>query len=67
MPRCGGAAMEVFRSAQAVVRFGPFELDTKASELRNQGTKVKLQAQPLQLLQILLKQPGETVSREELR
>ena len=49
------------------VRFGFFEVDFKAGELRKQGCRVKLQDQPFQILMILLQQPGELISREELR
>jgi Tol biopolymer transport system component/DNA-binding winged helix-turn-helix (wHTH) protein len=48
-------------------RFGVFELDLRAGELRRQGMKVKLQEQPFQLLAQLLEKPGEVVTREELR
>ena len=51
----------------AVVRFGTFELNVRTGELRKSGMKVRLQQQPLQLLQILLQHPGEVVSREEIR
>jgi adenylate cyclase len=50
-----------------LVRFGEFEIDERAGELRKQGIKVRLQEQPLQVLQILLEHPGEVVTREELR
>jgi len=49
------------------VRFGQFEMDEQAGELRKEGIKVRLQEQPLQILQILLQHPGKVVSREELR
>jgi TolB-like protein/Tfp pilus assembly protein PilF len=49
------------------VRFGQFEVDEKTGELRKGGTKIRLQEQPLQILQILLEHPGELVAREELR
>jgi TolB-like protein/DNA-binding winged helix-turn-helix (wHTH) protein len=49
------------------IRFGVFEVDLRAGELRKQGVKVKLQEQPLQVLQVLLEKPGEIVTREELR
>jgi TolB-like protein/Tfp pilus assembly protein PilF len=49
------------------VRFGPFEIDEKTGELRKDGTKIRLQAQPLEILQILLEHPGELVARDELR
>jgi TolB-like protein/Flp pilus assembly protein TadD len=54
-------------SERATVRFGVFEADFRAGELRNQGVKVKLQEQPLQILQMLLENPGEVVTREDLR
>ena len=49
------------------VRFGAFELDLRAGELRKEGVKVKLQDQPFQILAILLEQPGQVVTREALR
>jgi TolB-like protein/DNA-binding winged helix-turn-helix (wHTH) protein len=49
------------------VRFGPFEVDPISGELRKQGVRVKLQEQPLQILQVLLERPGDVVTREELR
>jgi len=45
--------MEDLRSARAPVRFGPFELDRDAEELRKNGIKIRLQEQPLQILEIL--------------
>src|SRR6267143_6209176 len=48
-------------------RFGAFEVDLSAGELRRNGIKVKLQEQPLQILALLLERPGEVVSRDELR
>jgi Tol biopolymer transport system component/DNA-binding winged helix-turn-helix (wHTH) protein len=48
-------------------RFGVFELDLRAGELRRNGIKVKLQEQPFQVLTELLDRPGQVVSREELR
>ena len=49
------------------VRFGVFEADFQAGELRKNGIKVKLHAQPLAVLRILLEHPGEVVTREELQ
>jgi cholera toxin transcriptional activator len=54
-------------SARATVRFGIFEADFVAGELRKRGVKVKLQEQPLQILQMLLQRPGEVVTRDELQ
>src|SRR2546428_7062133 len=68
MRGCGElASMEDFRPLHGIVHFGAFELDLRASELRKQGAKVKLQEQPFQILQVLLQRPGETVTREELQ
>jgi DNA-binding winged helix-turn-helix (wHTH) protein len=50
-----------------IVRFGVFELDLRSGELRKAGTRVTLQEQPLQILTVLLEQPGELVTRDELR
>jgi DNA-binding winged helix-turn-helix (wHTH) protein len=48
-------------------RFGPFELDARTGELRREGRSIGLQDQPLRLLQALLEQPGEIVTRDVLR
>jgi DNA-binding winged helix-turn-helix (wHTH) protein/tetratricopeptide (TPR) repeat protein len=58
--------MDDAQSSHGPVRFGVFEVDLAAGELRKQGTKIKLQDQPFQLLKILLEKPGQTVTREEL-
>jgi eukaryotic-like serine/threonine-protein kinase len=50
-----------------LVRFGVFEIDLRSGELRKSGVRLNLQQQPLQLLSVLLEQPGELVTREELR
>jgi TolB-like protein len=50
----------------ALIRFGPFQADTRSGELHRQGTKVALQDQPFQVLVLLLERPGEIVTREEL-
>jgi TolB-like protein/DNA-binding winged helix-turn-helix (wHTH) protein/Flp pilus assembly protein TadD len=49
------------------VRFGVFELDVRAGELRKRGVKVPLQGLPVQILIILLENPGRVVTRNELR
>lgn len=54
-------------SSDRRMRFGQFEIDEKTGELRKNGTRIRLQEQPLQILQILLEHPGEVVAREELR
>jgi DNA-binding winged helix-turn-helix (wHTH) protein/Tol biopolymer transport system component len=50
-----------------VVRFGTYELDLQARELRKGGVHIKLQDQPFQILALLLERPGGVVSREELQ
>jgi len=50
-----------------VVRFDVFEADLRSGELRKNNRKIKLQQRPFQLLAALLEQPGEVVTREELR
>lgn len=47
-------------------RFGVFEADASTGELRRQGMRVKINAQPFQLLCMLLERPGELVTREEI-
>jgi len=49
------------------VRFGSFELDLAAGELRKSGLKIRIQGQPLEILALLLERPGEVVTREELQ
>jgi TolB-like protein/DNA-binding winged helix-turn-helix (wHTH) protein len=49
------------------VRFGVFEADFRSGELRKNGVKVKLHAQPLAVLKILLERAGDIVPREELQ
>jgi TolB-like protein/DNA-binding winged helix-turn-helix (wHTH) protein/Tfp pilus assembly protein PilF len=49
------------------VRFGLFEVDLRAAELRKNGAKIKLQEQPFRVLAILLRNAGDVVTREELR
>src|SRR5882762_994081 len=50
-----------------VVRFGVFEVDLRAGELRKKGVKLRLQEQPLRVLAVLLDQRGDIVTREELK
>jgi TolB-like protein len=59
--------MKIVRGDKPTIRFGVFELDASAGELRKQGVKVRLQEQPLRILQMLLESPNQIVTREELR
>src|SRR5271156_6359877 len=54
-------------SAQAIGRFGPYELDVRSGEVRKFGIRVNLGEQPLRILILLTEHPGELVTREELR
>src|SRR5713226_5024009 len=58
-----GAQPELVRRR---VRFGVFELNPAAGELRKHGVRVRLQDQPLKLLLCLLEMPGEVCTREDL-
>ncbi len=60
--------MEVLaHSPSRSVRFGVFEIDLQAAELKKHGIRLKLQDQPFHILSLLLERPGELVTREELR
>lgn len=50
-----------------VVRFGSFEADLCAGELRRNGIRLKLQSQPFRVLTLLLQRPGQILTREELQ
>src|SRR5262249_13757992 len=65
--RWGTASMEDAPSSHALLRSGDFEFDQDAGELRKDGARIRLQEQPLQILRILLEQPGKVIAREELR
>jgi Tol biopolymer transport system component/DNA-binding winged helix-turn-helix (wHTH) protein len=58
--------METNGSAR-VIRFGAFEANLRTGELRRDGTRVPLQGQPFQVCALLLSNPGNLVTREELR
>ena len=49
------------------VAFGAFEVDLRTRELRKHGVRIRLQAQPFQVLEMLLQRPGKVVTREELK
>src|SRR5215510_6303565 len=51
----------------AVRRFATFELDDEHGELRRQGRRIHLAAQPLKVLALLTSRAGEVVTRDELR
>jgi TolB-like protein/DNA-binding winged helix-turn-helix (wHTH) protein/Tfp pilus assembly protein PilF len=49
------------------MRFGAFEFDPRARQLRKHGHTIRLHGQPLEILGLLLERPAEVVLREELR
>jgi TolB-like protein/DNA-binding winged helix-turn-helix (wHTH) protein/Tfp pilus assembly protein PilF len=55
------------RTAVRAWRFGVFELDLRAGELRRGGVKLRLRGQPIEILRILIERQGELVPREEIR
>ena len=50
-----------------LLRFGVFEVDLTAGELRKNGARIRLQEQPFQVLTALLQNAGQVVTRDELR
>ena len=59
--------MEPVSRGSEHVRFGVFEVDLRAGELRKHGLRIRLQEQPFQVLEMLLLKPREVVTRDELR
>src|SRR5579864_7822120 len=55
------------RSAGRTLRFGVYEADLATGELRKNGSLIRLQEQPFQILAMLLERPGDLVTREDLR
>ncbi len=54
-------------TGRRLLRFGLFEADLHAAELRKNGARIRLQEQPFQVLAALLESPGEVITREQLR
>src|ERR1700683_3257411 len=54
-------------SQRRVFKFGPFGLDTGERVLSRNGSRIRLQGQPYQILEILLGRPGKVVTRDEIR
>jgi TolB-like protein/Tfp pilus assembly protein PilF len=55
------------RHTSNVKRFGTFEVDMRARELRKGGIRIRLQDQPFEILAVMLERPAEVVTRDELR
>ncbi|HSU32545.1 MAG TPA: winged helix-turn-helix domain-containing protein [Bryobacteraceae bacterium] len=58
--------MQEVPRASPAFHFGDFEADLSSGELRKQGSRLKIQEQPFQILIVLLDHAGQVVSREEL-
>jgi len=52
---------------KAVVRFGIFEVNLRSGELRKHGLRIRLPGQPFKILTLLLEQPTEVVTREQIQ
>lgn len=61
------AAKPESSASRRTFRFGPFEFDLQAGELRKQGLPIKLTGQPISVLVMLLERPGQVVTREEIQ
>jgi TolB-like protein/Tfp pilus assembly protein PilF len=57
---------ETLRTVRGNLRFGAFEVDLHARELRKRGIRLRLQEKPFQILELLLESPGGVIAREEL-
>jgi Tol biopolymer transport system component/DNA-binding winged helix-turn-helix (wHTH) protein len=62
-----GCAMASSAGQRQLLKFGIFEVDLAAGEIRKAGMRLKLAPQPFQVLQALLEHPQQTITREELR
>ena len=54
-------------AVDALIRFGPYEVDLRAGEVRKYGYRIKISGQSFAALALLLEHPGEVVTREEIR
>jgi DNA-binding winged helix-turn-helix (wHTH) protein/Tfp pilus assembly protein PilF len=63
----GMVSVSVANEVSTVVRFGVFEADFRAGDLRRKGVRIKIQDLPLRALELLLSRPNEVVMREEFR
>jgi eukaryotic-like serine/threonine-protein kinase len=56
-----------FSVSTNLVRFGPYQVDRRAGEVRKHNQRIRLSGQPFEVLSLLLERPGEVVTREEIR
>ncbi len=62
-----GVSLEETARVSRLIRFGAFELRLQTGELLKDGQKIKLQDQPFHVLAMLVENPGEMISRKQLR
>jgi len=67
LPLINFTTMLPLERPSSVKRFGSFEVDLRARELRKGGIRIRLQDQPFEILAVMLDRPGEVVTRDELR
>ena len=56
--------METAARSDSIVRFGDFELNLRTRELFKSGSRLRLRGQPVEVLAILVQNPGDLVTRE---
>lgn len=66
-PRYRPVFFSMALQTQETFRFGEFELDVEAGELRRDNRRLKLQPQPFKLLVLLVRRGGKLVTRDEIR
>jgi len=59
-------SMDASTESAQRLRFGSFELDVRSRELRKDGSCIRLQEQPFEILRVMLERPGDVVTRDEL-
>ena len=59
--------MDLDSTQKRMAQFGPYQADMHTGELRKHGIRLRLQEQPFQVLAMLLSNPGELVTREQLQ
>src|SRR5437763_2881081 len=59
--------MDLDSTQKRMAQFGPYQADLRTGELRKHGIRLRLQEQPFQVLAMLLANPGELVTREQLQ
>jgi len=63
----GSSQLPLLEHNVRIARFGTYEVDLAAGQLRKAGLRIKLQDRPFQILAVLLERPGEVITREELQ